>query len=198
MRVGSLSTNRIASINYIKTDNFNKLKFGSGQLKSIDLSIFNLSNLTSVNGMFTYCSRLEEIKGIDSLDTSNITNMYSMFCSCSKLTSLDLSSFNTSNVTDMSMMFYNCKSLTSLDLSNFNTDSLEDVGQLFSGCESLTSLNLSTWNTSNVKSIYTSGMFKGIPSDIDWCYDPEDPNSYANFTLTEEQTGFSGTFPWNQ
>ena len=60
------------------------------------------------------CFELENIKGLENLDTSQVTNMSFMFSNCHKLTSLNLSSFNTSNVTDMGTMFgysYNLKTV---------------------------------------------------------------------------------------
>ena len=61
---------------------------------------------------------IKNLKSIDlsSFNTSNVTSMASMFYSCNSLTSLDLSSFNTSNVTSMDSMFNGCYSLTSLTL----------------------------------------------------------------------------------
>ena len=42
---------------------------------------------------------------VSSWDVSNVTNMEGMFRDCSNLTSLDLASWDTSNVTNMSNMF---------------------------------------------------------------------------------------------
>ena len=66
-------------------------------INSIDLSHFNLSNITNMDYMFYYVKSLE---------------------------SLDLSYLETSKVTSMSCMFEGFESLKSLDLSNFNTKSV--------------------------------------------------------------------------
>lgn len=55
---------------------------------------------------FAQLSSLQDIKGIDKVDTSNVTNMSKLFSDDSNLTSLDVSHFDTSRVTDMSQMFW--------------------------------------------------------------------------------------------
>ena len=145
------------------------------ELKTLDLSSFDTSQVTSMNEAFYKCNKLEEIN-LTNVDTSNVTNMYRMFYDCSILTSidvsnfdtskvrnmrqmfqncnnlasLDLSNFNTSNVTNMCIMFYNCDNLTSLDVSNFNTSNVTDMNSMFQNCNNLTSLDVSNFNTSNV------------------------------------------------
>ena len=169
----------------------NEIFYWCHALTSIDLSNFNTSNVTNMSRLFS----LADFTSLDlsSFDTSNVIAMNSMITDCSNLLSVNLSSFNTSKVTSMNSMFSNCKNLTSLDLSNFDTSNVIDMGFMFSGCSSLTSLDLSNFDTSKV--IYKEHMFRGVPSDVDWNYDG---TNYKNFTLTEEETGFSGTFPWNQ
>ena len=132
--------------------------FYCSSLTSLDLSSFNTSNVTDMYDMFNGCSSLTSLD-LSSFNTSKITDMSKMFYRCSSLISLDLSSFNTSKITDMSEMFYNCSSLTSLDLSSFNTTNVTNMGEMFEGCSSLTSLNLSSFNTSSIVIMYA--MFKG-------------------------------------
>lgn len=132
---------------------------------------------------------LEEIVGIEYLNTSSVTDMSWMFCQCYKLTSLDLSTFDTSNVTNMAGMFQDCTGLISLNVSSFdfskvenmtalfdnccklttielnnnvNTSNVKFMSQLFGRCSSLTSLDVSHFNTSNVTDM--SYMFQGCSS----------------------------------
>ena len=60
--------------------------------------------------MFSGCSSLEIID-LSSFNINNVTNMSSMFWKCSSLKSMDLSSFNTKNVTNKSFIFLRCSSL---------------------------------------------------------------------------------------
>ena len=66
--------------------------------------------------MFQYCSSLTSVD-LSNWDISNVTNMYAIFFYCSSLTSVDLSNWDTSNVTSMSSMFFHCDSLKNLTLS---------------------------------------------------------------------------------
>lgn len=129
-------------------------------LKSIDnLNYLNTDSLTSMQGMFYWCSSLTNLD-LSNFNTSNVTNMREMFNGCSSLTSLDLSNFNTSNVTDMYQMFEGCGSLISLDVHNFDTENVTDMTNMFCGCGSLTSLDL----TSFVVNIVIAGMFSNCSS----------------------------------
>ena len=100
---------------------------------------------------------LNEIEGIENLNTDNVTDMRSMFEACSSLTSIDFSHFNTENVTSFDHMFWNCTSLTNLDLSSFNTQKVTSTYWMFALCNRLTSVNLNGFNTSSMETM--EGMF---------------------------------------
>ena len=97
---------------------------------------------TCTNYWFVEMTGLTSISGMKNLNTSEVTSMAGMFAFCSVLTNLDLSSFDTQNVTSMTNMFYGCSSLTSLDLSNFNTKNVKYKNGMFKGCSSLTSIDI--------------------------------------------------------
>ncbi len=83
---------------------------------------------------------IEDIEGLEYLDTSEATDMESMFFGCSSLTNIDLSTFNTEKVTSMREMFSYCQSLQLLDLSNFTTTGVTDMQGMFNGCTSLVTI----------------------------------------------------------
>ena len=122
--------------------------------KNIKHVVFDVSfseyHPNSTNSWFENCINLQDIKGIQNLNTEKVTNMSGMFNRCEALTSLDLSNFNTKNVTDMGGMFEGCEALTSLDVSKFNTQNVTSMYSMFSGCEALTSLDVSKFNTEKV------------------------------------------------
>ena len=142
----------------LKTAKFEGTVYGNGSvyrmfyycrsLKTLDLSGFDTSNVTDMDGMFACCESLTTLD-VSGFDTSNVTDMSHMFSSCASLTTLDVSDFDTSNVTDMSHMF-GCSSLGSLNVSNFDTGNVTDMDGMFAGCESLTALDVSDFDTSNV------------------------------------------------
>ena len=119
------------------------------KLRTLDLSEFDTSQVTSMTEAFYQCNKLEEII-LTNVNTSNVTSMNYMFFNCSGLTSLDVSNFDTSNVTSMNYMFSDCSGLTSLDVSNFDTSNVTNMGGMFKGFRGLESLNVSNFDTSNV------------------------------------------------
>ena len=132
--------------------NCSSLFQGFYEVKEIDLSNADTSNVTYMYMMFGDCYNLSSLD-LSSFDTSNVESMESMFHKCEKLASLDLSGFDTSNVKNMGWMFSCCFSLKSLDLSSFDTSNVNSMESMFSGCEKLTSLDLSGFDTSKVKNM---------------------------------------------
>jgi surface protein len=80
--------------------------------------------------MFSYCDNLKSLD-LSSFDTSNVTYMSNMFFKCYELEHVDLSSFDTSNVTAMFNMFNGFQSLTELDISNFDMSKVNDIENMF-------------------------------------------------------------------
>lgn len=122
-------------------------------LKSLDLTSWNIGNISNKTNMFTNCSLLTEIKGLNKIVSSGTTDIPNMFSGCSSLATLDLSGWDTSNVIKMGSMFYRCTALETLDLSNFDTSNVTYMSYMFRGCSSLISLDLSGWNISDALSI---------------------------------------------
>ena len=110
----------------------------------------NTENVTVISRLFAYCEKLPSID-VSPLNTSKVTEMRSVFRGCSKLTSLDLRTFDTSQVTDMTEMFQSCTSLKQLDIRTWNTENVTTIQDLFTNCTSLTTLNLSNFNTRKVR-----------------------------------------------
>ena len=122
------------------------------------LEFLNTQDVEKMGYTFCDCRALTSLD-VSHFDTSKVTDMSGMFYECTGLTSLDISHFNTSNVTNMSGMFDRCSGLTSLDVSHFDTSNVTDIYSMFSGCSGLTSLDVSHFDTSNVTDM--RGMFKG-------------------------------------
>lgn len=125
-----------------------------GDLENLKKVVFDVTcksaYFDSTFGWFFCYSSLEEIAGLENLNTGYVSNMSFMFYGCSALTALDLSSFDTTQVSNMSSMFSGCRELTYLDLSSFKTTSVSSMSSMFSGCSSLKALDLSSFNGSAV------------------------------------------------
>lgn len=118
-------------------------------LTSIDLTNVDISNVTDMTRMFTGCRYLTDID-LTNVDTSNVTDMTGMFSGCYGLKSLDVSRFDTSKVTNMNFMFASCSNLTSLDISNLDTSKVERMSNMFNYCTALEKINLGSIDVSNV------------------------------------------------
>ena len=128
-------------------------------LKAIDVSGLDTSDVTDMWGMFRNCKSLTYLN-ISGLDTSKVESMASMFWGCVNLTEIDVSGFDTSNVTDFAAMFVNCPMLKSLDVSGFDTSKCTHMYRMFAWCYSLEQLDVSGFDTSDVTDM--SEMFSDI------------------------------------
>lgn len=122
------------------------------------------------NDLFSDMPNLEDIKGLEYLDTSDLTNFDKMFDGDTNLKSLDLSSFNTSNAKSMYAMFRGCNSLTDIDLSSFKTGNVTDMESMFDGCKSLKTIDTNKIDTINVTTMQR--MFADCSSLTDLNLDP--------------------------
>ena len=88
-----------------------------------NLSKWNTSKVTNMEGMFYQCSKLTTLD-VSGWDVSKVTNMKEMFFYCDGLTTLNLSGWDVSNVTNMDSMFGACSKLKTFILKNMPNDSM--------------------------------------------------------------------------
>ena len=125
--------------------------FNHTDFKYIDISYWDVSNIKSMDSMFTYCEELKSVGDISEWDVSNVTDMSFMFSYCSKLKSFgDISNWDVSNVTDMRSMFYSCTYFNQ-DISGWDVSNVTDMSFMFAWCESFNQ-DLSSWDISKVRS----------------------------------------------
>ena len=132
-----------------KISNCQSMFNGLTNLKEVDLSNFDGSEISSMRFMFMSCINLESVN-FNNIKTPYLDNMALLFYDCKSLLSVDLSPLNTSSVTNMGSMFADCESLTSVNLTNLDTSKVKEMEYLFSSCTSLTSVDLSKFDTSSV------------------------------------------------
>ncbi|MCD8120378.1 MAG: Cna B-type domain-containing protein [Lachnospiraceae bacterium] len=126
----------------------------AGQIQSITVADYGIRPVSTQYWFtnFKACTTAD----LSRLDTSQVTSMRGMFSYCTALASLDISTFDTSGVVSFLNMFLNCTALTKLDLSGFDVSAAADLSRtitaqsqspfyaMFNGCTGL-------------KTIYTSG-----------------------------------------
>ena len=81
--------------------------FENIQFKYIDISGWDVSNVTNMSCMFFNCQLLKSVGDLSGWDVSNVTDMSFMFKFCENLNQ-DLSSWDVSRVTNKYEIFYNC------------------------------------------------------------------------------------------
>lgn len=144
----------------LRTNNGTSMKslFAYSDALELDLRNLDVSKVTDMSRMFTYCS---SAVNVDGWDTSKVINMNYMFFYFSG--SIDISKFDLSSVTDAEYMF-----------SNTNTDNIILTGLSFPSTASLANifneatgdtLDLSSWDISNIKNM--SNLFTGKHKKID-------------------------------
>ncbi|MBR6129706.1 MAG: BspA family leucine-rich repeat surface protein [Bacteroidaceae bacterium] len=168
-------------------------KFGNKVLKAVIDPSMKEATLTSMAGMFSSCSELTSIEGLENLNTDNVTIMGGMFSGCSKLEFLDLSSFNTSNVTRMDGMFEDCSSLQIIDLSSFDVTNVTDMLYMFDSCSELTTICcFGDWSVSNTSSY---AMFRGCEKLVGGKGTPfDDAFTDKSYARPDGGTGSPGYF----
>ena len=117
-------------------DRYDKLGAGTKR-NPIDFNDIDVSNLDSFcgdndKGIF----EKTKFKYIDisSWDVSNVTNMTRMFCWCKELESIgDISKWDVSKVNSMIHMFFDCKKFNQ-DISNWDVSNVMGRVGMFDGC----------------------------------------------------------------
>ncbi|MBO0482038.1 BspA family leucine-rich repeat surface protein [Candidatus Enterococcus courvalinii] len=122
------------------------------KLISIDVSNWNLENVTTVHSMFSGCTELRKLD-VSKWDTKNIKDFNSMFSNTWSLTELDVSNWDVSNATNMERMFFSYNG-SKLDVSNWNVGNVVNMSDMF-GRSSIKELDLSKWDVSRVTSMYS-------------------------------------------
>ena len=128
---------------------------GCSSLTEIDVSSFDTSNVTTMEGMFrnygggVLPSKLRRIIGIEKFNTSKVTTMRYMFQGQNLLTELNIGGWNTPKLNNLSDCFSGCSNLTSLDLSNWNLSNCTNFNYMFTGCSKLTTPPITTFGNAD-------------------------------------------------
>jgi len=125
-----------------------------------------------------YLTDIQQIVGLENLNTSEVVSMEGMFAGCVQLTSLDLSGWDTSNVEIMSEMFSCCENLKTIYVGDkWDTYWVWESSSMFENCTSLVGGAGTVFDSSHIDQEYAHvdggpdnpGYFtmKGVPTGID-------------------------------
>lgn len=151
---------RLPKMNITSTvTNIHNLLSGCSGLLSVDVSGWDISNVTRKDGLFQSCSTLQSLD-LPGFVTSKDTSLYSFFYNCTCLRSVNMSGWDTTNVTTMQGMFRSCRSIgPSISFpSGFVTSKVTSMKEMFNDCSVLVSLDLTSFDTSSVTAF--DGIFQ--------------------------------------
>ena len=153
-----------------KITSCNSMFYGCLYIRSIDLSLFDSSEVNDMSLMFGKCFNLEELK-LGNLDTEKVTSMKQMFQKCKSLEEINFPpSFTTKNVKDISLMFADCWNIKDISVP-FDTQNVENMKGLFLRCYNLLKLDLTSFQIDKVKKMTL--MFDGCTRLEEIKFNPE-------------------------
>ena len=164
--------------NTSKVANIYSIFEGCHKLISVDIS--NLCTNQTIINMFRECSSLTELD-LSKWDTSKVTNVNGFVRGCTSLTELDLSNWNTSRITTMDYMFWNCNKLTLLDISNFDMSNVTNTTDMFYNTPLLKDIGMVNCdiNTINkVGALTTATLWVGEHINIEYTENLQEANIY--------------------
>lgn len=120
-------------------------------LKEVNISGWNTSKVNSTESMFYNCANLTSIIGIGNLDLSSCTALGLMFYLCSSIETIDVSNWNCKNGNGGAGVFQGCSALKKIiGIENLVNSNWTNCNKLFRECSSLTSIDTSNWDLSNI------------------------------------------------
>ena len=122
-----------------------------------DITNWNVSNVTYMEGMFNECKKFNQ--PIGDWNVSNVITMEYMFSRC-YIFNQPIGDWDTSNVTNMSSMFSTSSAFNQnlrTDGNKWNVSKVLTMVTMFVSCDKFNG-DISNWDTSNVTSMYA--MFK--------------------------------------
>ena len=161
---------------------------------SLDISKWNVSNVTSMYYMFSYCSKF--CSRLDNWDVSKVTNMRGMFNRCNIFNS-PLYKWDVSRVNNMNRMFFRA-SYFNQDIRYWNVSNVTDISFMFVRAYRFHQ-DLHRWNKKSWATDYNEGMFEHCynqaQNNIAYNYWP--PNSPRSYTDISNGNIVQAVSAWN-
>lgn len=150
--ITDLPTGAVVDLN-INPLHFNHIAFrqNTDPKRLVDIRQWGTTSWSSMSSSFFGCSNLQ-ISATDTPDLSAVSNMSDMFSYCTELNGpTNIGTWNTGKVTNMSALFNNCTKFNQ-SLEGWTTDNVTNMGWMFSGA---TAFNqpIEKWNTAKVTSM---------------------------------------------
>ena len=121
------------------------------KVEVVDISGWDVSNVTIMDYTFSRCKKLKKIIGIENLDVSKLEDANGMFYMCENLVELDLTNWNPKLLQKTRCMFCGCSNLKIIkNIENWQLPNIMDVSYMFNDCTKL-DVDLSNWDLTHIK-----------------------------------------------
>ena len=177
-------------------------KFSNSTFVTFDGSSLDVSNLTTFQEFFSFCSNLTTVGDLSGWDVSNATDLAFLFSRCSSLKSVDtIKDWDVSNVVRIVGLFAECSKLSSVQaIKDWDVSNVVQLGNLFDGCSNLTSIDLSSWRINAKKILGVEYMFRNCTSliEVKMGFDVSKIDEvYSNISTMFEGVETTGIFYYN-
>ena len=148
----------LTDIDISELDDLTSIFFGLDNMEVVDISGWDVSNVTIMEYTFSRCKKLKKIIGIENLDVSKLEDTQGMFDMCVSLVELDLTNWNPKLLQKTRYMFYGCSNLKIIkNIENWQLPNIKDVCRMFCDCAKL-DVDLSNWDLTKIKDSLKVGM----------------------------------------
>lgn len=190
-RISFQAKSKLLEVDYINSSRLNTaygMFYNCSSLTYVNMP--DVTYVTTMEGMFNGCRKLQRIEGIEKWNTARNSNWGSTFGNCNALTNLDPRNFILTDAHAMGATFRGCYSapIENFDFSNWCTPNIQYLSGTFDGLKSVIELDVSTFNVSSVGTF--QGFFQG-------CTNLQRVNM-SNWILTEKHYNWQGdSDKWN-
>ena len=123
----------------------------SPDLDYVNFGNFSFENVTDVSLLFQNCSSLINVSFGETQNITEITTVEGMFSGCSSLEYVDITPFTFEKIENATELFQNCTKLINITFERtINITVLANVDGMFSGCENIEKIDLKPFNFRNL------------------------------------------------
>ena len=163
----------LSMLNTSKCASFTEMCKDCRKVINLDLSNFDMSNAQMLNGMLSGCSKLQTVNASGWGELAKVMRTHYMFSNCSSLTRIyGIDTWVLPINANASNMFYGDTSLSILDLSSFTMANCTSLFNMLYNCTGLTQLKLdnsvikSNCNVTNMMYNVQSSCVVTVPSNF--------------------------------
>jgi len=131
---------------------FSYMFAGQNVPSDMDISNWNVSNITTMEGMF-HNATLPSNLDLSSWNTSAVTNMSHMFHNTNIPSSIGINSWDVSSVKTMYRIFASATIPSGFDISNWDVSGIMNISSIFDSTNIPAGINLSSWDVSNANDV---------------------------------------------